>query len=297
VNATVSHAPVVAAVSHRLAAAGVPSPAVDARWLVEHVVEVAGDPVGCGAALLDGLVARRCRREPVQQIIGRTWFRALELHCAPGVFIPRPETEVVAGLAIAAATAATRETPGATVRVVEPCTGTGAIALSVAVEVEDMQIVASDIDAAAVDLATANLGRVRDGVAGAPLARGSSVAVVAGDLLAGVDPTWRGTVGVLVANPPYLPAADRRSWEPEVADHDPDAALVGGADGHEVVDALLDEAANWLRPGGTVILEIDERRGDDVRRAARAAGLVDVIVHPDLTGADRAVVARRPVTS
>lgn len=306
-NAAVGHAPVVAAVARRLAMAGVPSPDVDARWLVDHVVEVAGDPVGCGAALLDGLVARRCRREPVQQIIGRTWFRRLELACAPGVFIPRPETEVVAGLAIAAAADAVRAAtpsdaldaagdapPRAPIRIVEPCTGTGAIALSIGVEVAGVQIVAGDVDPAAVELATTNLARVHEGRAGTRLAPDSSVRIVSGELLAGVDPTWRGSVAVLVANPPYLPDADRVGWEPEVADHDPDRALVGGEDGHEVVDALLVAAGHWLRPGGTVIVEIDERRGDDARRAARAAGLIDVDVRPDLTGADRALVARRP---
>jgi release factor glutamine methyltransferase len=306
-------AAVIREVGVRLAAGGVPSPDVDARWLVDHVVEVAGDPVGCGAALLDGLVARRLRREPLQQILGRTWFRLLELQCAPGVFVPRPETEIVAGLAIAAAAeaaeaatdavatasagarpASSEEAGVKVVRVVEACTGTGAIALSIAVEVPGVTIVAGDVDATAVELARANLARIRDGRAGPPLAPRTSVRVVASDLLDGVDPSWRGHLDVLVANPPYLPAADRTTWEPEVADHDPDRALVGGTDGHEVVDALLELAVTWLAPGGTVILEIDERRGPDARAAAIAAGLTDVRIERDLTGADRAIVAQRP---
>jgi release factor glutamine methyltransferase len=276
----------------RLAAGGVPSPDADARWLVDHVVEVVGDPVGCGAALLDGLVARRLRREPLQQIIGRTWFRLLELQCAPGVFVPRPETEIVAGLAIAAAAQAAAGAE--VVRVVEACTGTGAIALSIAVEVSGVTIVAGDVDTTAVELARENLARIRDGQAGPPLAPRTSVSVVASDLMDGVDPSWRGHLDVLVANPPYLPAADRTTWEPEVADHDPDRALVGGSDGHEVVDALLGLAATWLAPGGTVILEIDERRGTDAMAAALAVGLTAVRIERDLTGADRAIVAQRP---
>ena len=292
------HAAVIREVGVRLSAAGVPSAEVDARWLVDHVVEVAGDPVGCGAALLDGLVARRVRREPLQQVIGRTWFRLLELRCAPGVFVPRPETEIVAGLAIAAARDARARRPApaeqASIRVVEACTGTGAIALSIAVEVPDVDLVAGDIDAVAVELATANLARVREGVAGAAMAPGTSVSVVTSELLSGVDPSWRGHLDVLVANPPYLPAGDRATWEPEVADHDPDRALVGGPDGHEVVDALLELATVWLAPGGTVILEIDERRGADALGAANAAGLTGSRIERDLTGADRAIVARRP---
>jgi release factor glutamine methyltransferase len=275
-------------VAARLAAAGIETPEVDARWLVDHVTELTGSCTGCGAALLDGLVARRVAREPVQVIIGRTWFRELELACEAGVFVPRPETEVVAGLAIDAARAA-----GPSPTVVEPCTGTGAIALSVAVEVPGARIVATDVDPAAVALARRNLEAVRSGTAGAALVA-REVTVLEGDLLAPVAPELRGQVDVLVANPPYLPATDRGTWAPEVGDHDPDRALVGGPDGHEVVDALLAAARDWLRPGGTVVLEIDERRGDDAAAAADLAGLTDVRIEPDLTGRPRAVVARQP---
>ena len=289
----------VARVAARLAAAGVPTPEVDARWLVEHVTALTGGCEGCGGALLDGLVARRAAREPLQLVLGKTWFRELELRCAPGVFIPRPETEIVAGVAIGEARR------HATPVVAEPCTGTGAIALSVAVEVPWARVVATDLDPAAVDLARDNLARVLAGEAGPPLLA-DQVEILHGDLLAplrspGAHQAWaphlRGALDVLVSNPPYLPAADRGSWHPEVAAHDPDAALVGGEDGHEVVDRLLRAAATWLRPGGLVVLEIDERRGPDARAAATAAGLVDVRIVVDLTGADRAVTARRPDTA
>jgi release factor glutamine methyltransferase len=275
-------------VAARLAAAGLPSPEADARWLVDHVVDVAGSCSGCGAALLDGLVARRVAREPVQAIVGRTWFRELELACTSGVFIPRPETEVVAGLAIDVARAASTAP-----LVVEPCTGTGAIALSVAVEVPGAVVVATELDPAAAALARTNLARVRAGAAGSRPVE-VDVTILEGDLLAPVDAALRGRVDVLVSNPPYLPASDRGTWAPEVAHHDPDRALVGGPDGHEVVDRLLRAAASWLAPGGTVVVELDERRAEDAASAARVAGLVEVRIAPDLTGAARAVVARRP---
>jgi release factor glutamine methyltransferase len=279
---------VVRRVTARLAAAGVPSAAVDARLLVEHVVEVFGAAAGCGGSVLDGLVDRRADRVPLQQVLGRTWFRTLELSCAPGVFVPRPETEVVAGAAIVAAAAA-----GPTPRVVEPCCGSGAIVCALVAEVPGVEVVATDLDPAAVALTRHNLDRTLAGEAdpGAPAA-GASATVHLGDLLAPVDPSWRGTVDVLVSNPPYLPAADRVTWDPEVQ-HDPEAALVGGPDGHEVVDRLLELAGSWLRPGGTVVVEIDDRRGDDALAAARAAGLVDASLVRDLTGRDRAVTARR----
>jgi release factor glutamine methyltransferase len=275
-------------VATQLAAAGIETPEVDARWLVDHVTELTGSCTGCGAALLDGLVARRIAREPVQVVIGRTWFRELELACEAGVFVPRPETEVVAGLAIDAARG-DRPSP----LVVEPCTGTGAIALSVAVEVPGVRVVATDVHPSAVALARRNLERVRAGTAGAALVA-REVTVLEGDLLTPVAPELCGEVDVLVANPPYLPASDRGTWLPEVGDHDPDRALVGGPDGHEVVDALLGAARDWLRPGGTVVVEIDERRGDDAAAAADRAGLTAVRIEPDLTGRPRAVVARRP---
>ncbi|MEX0869212.1 MAG: hypothetical protein WD011_06025, partial [Nitriliruptoraceae bacterium] len=141
-------------------------------------------------------------------------------------------------------------------------------------------------------LARDNLVRVLAGDAGAPLLA-DQVEILAGDLLAPLADDLRGRLDVLVSNPPYLPASDRDSWQPEVGGHDPDRALVGGPDGHEVVERLLTAAATWLRPGGLAVVEIDERRGDDARLAATAAGLVDVRIVPDLTGADRAVTAWR----
>jgi release factor glutamine methyltransferase len=225
VDVEVAHPEVVTAVAARLEAAGVHSPRADARWLVTHVVGVAGDPAGGpGAALLVELVGRRAAREPLQLVVGTTAFRTVELVCRPGVFIPRPETEVVAGVAIEAARAA-----GPAPVVVEPCTGTGAIACSLVAEVPGVRVVATDRDPAATALARENLARVTAGAAGvAGAAPGAVWEVLDGDLLGPVDRALRGRLDVLVANPPYLPAADRGGWEPEVADHDPEAALVGG---------------------------------------------------------------------
>jgi release factor glutamine methyltransferase len=287
---------VVVLIARHLADAGVPSPDADARWLLEGVTGV--DPYRAPGATLDegrigalrAAVARRAAREPLQLIIGTTSFRGIELACRPGVFIPRPETEVVAGVAIEAAVAAPTDSP----RIVDVCTGTGAIAAAVAVEVAGAAVIATDRDPAAVALARENVRRIRVGAAGIRgLADGSDVEVVQGELLSGIDPDLRGHLDVLVANPPYLPEADRGSWEPEVADHDPTSALVGGVDGHEIVDALLGLAVDWLAPGGAVVIEIDERRGPAAAEVARREGLVDVEVVADLAGVARCVIARR----
>lgn len=300
VRATPSTVPVDALVARHtatLAEAGVPTPGVDARLLVRAVLGDAdgrtSTAVGTDDPRLDELervVAERARRVPIQHVLGVTWFRHLRLRCRPGVFIPRPETEIVAGIAIDAARAA-----GPAPVVVEPCTGTGAIALAVATEAPGAEVHAGDVSDEAVALARTNLAAVVAGEADvAGLAAGATCTIVRSDLLAGLPSRLRGTVDVLVSNPPYLPAADRETWEPEVGAHDPDRALIGGDDGHEVVDTLLAAAGEWLRPGGLVVLEIDERRGADAVAVAEAVGLVDVALVPDLTGADRAVRARRP---
>lgn len=302
----------VAAVAARLSAAGVPGAHAEARWLVEHVLRgmpaPRGAPTGGGGgvapgpvpgqrpaaepvatqveALLEALVLRRLAGEPLQLVLGRWPFRTVELELVPGVFVPRPETEVVAGVAI---DHARRLGPGALVA--EPCTGTGAIAASLLAEVDDVEVYATDRSPAAVALARRNLAAVTQGAL-RPRAH-----VLQGDLLAPLPRRLCGRLDLLVANPPYLPCGDLEQLAPEVAEHDPPAALFGGVDGHEVVDRLLAAAGTWVRPGGVVVLEIDDRRGEQVCDAARAAGLEGVHLVADLAGRDRAVVATSPAAS
>lgn len=274
----------LAAATAALAAAGVPTPAVDARWLIAHVTgwsparirSAHGQPLPPGAAdLLDGLVVRRAAREPLQLLVGSVGFRHLELLVEPGVFIPRPETEILAGEAIE------RVPTGGTV--VEPCTGTGAIACAVAAESAASRVLATDVSAGAVDLARRNV--LRSGV---------SVEVYQGDLLDPLPSGLRRHVDVLVSNPPYLAEEEVADLEPEVVDWDPPAALVSGRTGHEMTDRLIAASLLWLRPGGWLLLETDAGRAATTAARAREAGLVDTAVLPDLTGADRVVVGRRP---
>lgn len=266
-----------------LAAAGVATPAVDVEWMVRQVTGLGGAELvtGAGAVLADEQRAvlremgeRRARREPLQLILGSVGFRYLDLEVRAGVFVPRPETEVLAGAAV------DRLPVGGVV--VEPCTGTGAVAVAVAAEAAPGLVVATDVSAAAVELARRNAERC-----------GVTVAVVRGDLLAPVDPALRGRVDVLVANPPYVAAAELDGLAPEVLDWDPPDALVAGPTGHEVSDRLIAAAGEWLRPGGWLLLEVDERRAGATAARATAAGLVQAGVVADLTGRDRVVLARR----
>ncbi|KQT02513.1 peptide chain release factor N(5)-glutamine methyltransferase [Cellulomonas sp. Leaf395] len=271
-----------------LADAGVPSPRHDATALAAHVLgqerlELAlAPPVPDGfAEQFAGLVERRRNREPLQHLVGSTGFRYLTLLVEPGVFVPRPETEVVAQVAIDEAARLTDPL------VVDLCCGAGGIALSVATEVPGARVVAVDLSIEAVDLTRRNAVAVQ-----------ADVRVEHGDV---ADPMLLqeldGTVDVLVANPPYIPP-DAEPVDPEVRDHDPDLALYGGGlDGLDVPRAVLRAAARLLVPGGLLVMEHAEVQDAAAREAAQSTGaFVEVESRPDLTGRPRMLVARRAGT-
>ena len=218
-------------------------------------------------------ICRRCTGTPLQHITGEEGFRHLMITVRPGVFVPRPETEVVVEHALAALEGLARPV------VVDVGTGTGAIALAIADEHPGARVVATDLAPAAVRLARENAVRLQ-----------LDVAVVGGDLLDEVDLRLRGQVDLVVSNPPYVGAADVPSLPPEVR-ADPELALVGGP---HVYRRLFAAAVDWLRPGGAVVAEIDETQAAAVAAAATGAGLDAARVHPDLVGRDRVIVARRP---
>lgn len=273
-----------------LAQAGVGSPRHDALALAAHalgrdrvdLVLPPPLPDGFGAAFA-ALVERRRGREPLQHITGRTTFRWLTLEVEPGVFVPRPETETVAQPAVDEARRVLAG--GSTPVVVDLCTGTGAIALSVATEVPGARVVAVDLSPAAVGLTRRNAAAV-----GAADLRVEQADVRDPALLADLA----GTVDVVVSNPPYIPP-DAVPTDPEVRDHDPDLALYGGgADGLDVPRAVLAAAARLLVPGGLLVMEHAEVQAAAAREAAAATGaFTDVVTVPDLTGRPRTLVARR----
>lgn len=274
VDGVATTAEVLADARRRLEEAGAPSPAHDARLLVRHVLgwsageltlRAAEELTHAAAATIRGLVERRAAREPLQLVLGTWGFRRVKLAMRRGVFIPRPETELLVEEALQ------RARPDAVV--VEPCTGSGAVAAALADERPDLRIFATEIDPVAAHLARENTAMY-----------GARVTVLTGDLLAPVDVTLHGQVDVLVSNPPYLADNELDGLEPEVVRADPWRALTSGPAGHEVTDRLIEAAPRWLVAGGWLLLEIDPRRAHEVARRCRSAGLVDVAAWPDLSG-------------
>lgn len=282
---------VVAEARTALEGAGVPSPESDAVSLAAHALGVGAAEVhrlmvlGARAdpAVLDryaALVEERAARIPLQHLTGQGHFRRLTLDVGPGVFLPRPETEVVAGLAIDAAR--TVLASGNRPVVVDLCAGSGAIAFAVKDEVPEADVIGVEVSAHA--LAWAQRSRERLGLA---------VDLVCADARSAL-PGREGGVDVVVSNPPYIPVG-AVPVDVEVHVHDPEIALYGGSeDGLAIPVAVADRAAGLLRPGGVLVMEHADSQGPALlaalARTARWTGLVD---HLDLTGRPRALVARR----
>jgi release factor glutamine methyltransferase len=256
--------------SARLREAGVPSPDHDARALLRYAAQTSADP--------DELLAARARRIPLQHLVGSAAFRYLELEVGPGVFIPRPETELIVDAALAALRDATAEPP----TVVDLCAGSGAIGLSVAHEHPTALVHLVESSPEAFEWLQRN----------ARLVPGRVVPHVAdlADAPLGLD----GSVDVVTSNPPYLPPGDRAGVDPEVRDHDPAVALWAEGDGLSVVRRVVDRATTLLRPGGTLVVEHSDRHGESAPALLRAAGFVDVEPHDDLTRRPRYTTGRRP---
>ncbi|MCW2835091.1 MAG: prmC 3 [Nocardioides sp.] len=273
------------AATRRLAAAGVSSPEHDAAELLAHVHGVERkdlfrvDTVPSELAeRFDRLVERRSAREPLQHLTGAAYFRHVELDVGPGVFVPRPETELLAGWAIDAALAVASSAGRAPV-VVDLCTGSGAIAKAVAHEVPDAVVHAVELDESAHHWAERNLA-------------GTGVDLRHGDMADAFDDLL-GTVDVVVCNPPYIPLEAWESVAPEARDHDPHLALFSGDDGLVAMRVLADHAAVLLRLGGVVGAEHADAQGESAPAVFRATGRwTEVADHRDLAGRPRFTTAR-----
>ncbi len=235
-------------------------------------------------ATLESALARRAAREPLQHILGVAAFRGLVLEVGPGVFVPRPETEVVAGHAIGVAHALS--TSGTAPLVADLCAGSGAIGIAIAAEVPSATVSLVELDAAAYAYLERNVEAqepvVRDRLR--PMLGDARTALSSGD----------GTFHIVVANPPYIPPG-ATPRDPEVAHHDPAVALFGlGADGLEVPRGIATAAARLLRPDGTFVMEHGDEQGEAVRSALASTGEWGGIeTGTDRAGRERFIVATR----
>ena len=242
------------------------------------MVALTARPLPDQLVVFRAMVERRASRVPLQHLIGRAGFRYVDLEVGPGVFVPRPETELLAGWAIEAAQAV-----GGPPVVVDLCTGSGAIALSIVDEVPNAVVHAVELDEMALGWAARNLAGT-----GVDLRLGD-----AADAFVDLD----GTVDVVVANPPYIPLEAWESVALEARDHDPALALWSGEDGLDAIRAIEQTAWRLLKPGGVIGVEHADAQGESAPAVfSSVPGHVwrDVRDNVDLAGRPRFVTARKP---
>lgn len=276
----------VRAAAGRLAEAGVASPEHDARALAVHVLGLSSpgrlvlvDDLGQQAQAYDDLVARRAERVPLQHLVGTVGFRYVELEVGPGVFVPRPETEVVVQWAVDALAGVPAPV------VADLCTGSGTIALALANELPGATVHAVERDPGALAWARRNAAnRLAAGDREVLLHLGS-----AEDALPQLD----GRLDLVASNPPYVATDEAHIPDPEVVDHDPGIALWAGEDGLDVVRLVEQAARRLLRPGGLLVVEHSDRQGRSAPALLeRRGGWTEVQDHLDHLGRDRFVTAR-----
>lgn len=224
-------------------------------------------------AAFDVLLRRRIAREPLAYIVGHREFYGIEIACSPAALIPRPESEMLVDLALEEARRRGE------IRVVDIGTGTGAIAVAVALNAANARVLATDVSEAALALARRNIER--HGVE-------SRVELRKVDLFDGL-----GVFDVIVANLPYVSEGNWRGLAPELRDHEPKTALVGGETGMEIIEAMLRQAPPHLAPGGVVAAEISDTQGAAALQAAHEAFReAAACVMKDLAGLERMLVVR-----
>lgn len=283
---------VIDGLAAKLERAGRDEARTKALWLLHHVT---GVPFGDIAARgirplikeqwdeLGRLLDRVAAGEPVQYVVGNADFMGRVFSCDKRALIPRPETEELVAAVVALVKAWPRPPVAASSparpRIVDVGTGTGCIAITLALELPGADLLATDISAAALALAGENAD-----------AHNVAVAFRQTDLLAGFEPA---SVDLVVSNPPYIADGEAAALAPEIREHEPHAALFAGPDGLDVIRCLVEQAATVLRPDGWIFLEIGETQADAVTHLMVRTGFSGVTVRKDLAGHDRIVQGHR----
>lgn len=284
--------------------AGIASPEADALELLAHAWSIDSaalsrrrlfdEPVPESVSTrFAELCDQRRRRTPLQHLTGIAHFRHLQLQVGRGVFVPRPETELLAGAVLtelselADTDSTTKNDKARRPFVIDLCSGSGAISLSVATEFDRVDVLGVERESAALQWSLKNLEQCRLGE--------STVEFISGDAttIAKARPDLCGLADIVVTNPPYVPdsAVPR---DPEVAEHDPAAALYGGDSGLEIPGLIISQAERLLRPGGLFLMEHSEEQGEGARELlAATASLRHAATFQDYTGRDRYTAARR----
>lgn len=276
----------LAQASARLAEAGLDCPQADARVLLMHAsglsitqLLTAPDIDDRAAARFDELIAQRAAGIPVQHLTGEAWFRNVRLEVGQGVFIPRPETELVAGAAIDEASRIKAQNKDGAPLVVELCAGSGAISAALCDEVPGVRVIAVEKDPAAAHWLRRNLAA-------------TSAQVVVADM-AEAMPEYGGQVDIVVANPPYIPWSAHDGLPVDVRGHDPALALFAADEGMAAIRVVIEVAGRLLRPGGLVVIEHGDDQGAAALEELRSGGFADGVCHRDLAERSRFVTGRR----
>lgn len=284
----------LAQAAEQLTEAGIASPEVDARRIVERATSTSGadyvlaldEPATeRGVGFFQLMLERRLAGEPLQYVVGQWGFRTLDLVVDPRVLIPRPETEEVVEQALAEfdkavlAGSVAEDAP-----VLDLGTGSGAIALSLAVERPRTQVWAVERSPDALAVARANLAGLGSAA--------TSVRLVSGSWFEPLPEELAGKLGLIVSNPPYVAPAD--PLPPEVADWEPTDALIPGPTGFEAIEAIVPAALRWLAPGCSLVVELAPGQADRAVELALACGFAAAHSALDLSGRPRMLIARRP---
>lgn len=260
----------------------------EAAWIIEDAAALASAE-GCQPLALE-MAARRAAGEPLQHVLSHWGFRRLAVSCDRRALVPRPETESVVEIALHELA---RSPAGGELLLADLGTGSGVIALSLALELErPARIFASDVSCEALELAAENAAALGRGQGGRLGAAGSELLFLRGSWFEALPGELAGRLALVVANPPYLSSAEWDGLAPVVRRFDPYGALVAGPEGSEAIEAIVAAAPRWLRAGGSLVVETAPHQQEGARAAALRAGFAAARTERDLAGRARTLVAR-----